>query len=95
MAQPDLVIRNGEIITAGGTARADLEITGGVVAQIGGGLTAGQELDATGKRLLPGGVNAHVHLSSPPGRTDESRWVDTFTSGSAAALAGGITMPAT
>ena len=55
MAHLDLVIRNGEIITAGGAARADLGIAGGVVAQIGGELAAGQELDTTGKLLLPGG----------------------------------------
>ena len=87
----DLVIRNGEIVTADGTARADLGIAGGVVAQIGGALTAARELDATGLLLLPGGIDAHVHLSSPPGAGLGPRWVDDFTSGSAAALAGGIT----
>src|SRR5690349_7065081 len=84
----DLVIRDGEIVTAGGTARADLGIAGGRVAQIGGELTGARELDAAGKLLLPGGIDAHVHLSSPPGSSTEGpRWVDDFTSGSAAALA--------
>jgi dihydropyrimidinase len=50
-----------------------------------------RELDATGKLLLPGGIDAHVHLSTPPGPREGPRWVDDFTSGSAAALAGGIT----
>jgi hypothetical protein len=40
--------------------------------------------------LLPGGIDAHVHLSTPPGPREGPRWVDDFTSGSAA-LAGGIT----
>jgi dihydropyrimidinase len=88
----DLVIRGGEIVTAGGIARADLGIAGGRVAQIGGELAGTREIDATGKLLLPGGIDAHVHLSSPPGASGEGpRWVDDFTSGSAAALAGGIT----
>jgi len=88
----DLVIRGGEIVTAGGAARADLGIVGGRVAQLGGEMTGTREIDATGKLLLPGGIDAHVHLSSPPGGTGTGpRWVDDFASGSAAALAGGIT----
>ncbi len=87
----DLVIRNGTIVTAGGEARADLGIAGGRVAQLGGELTAARELDATGKLLLPGGVDAHVHLSVPPGPRAGPQWVDDFASGSSAALAGGIT----
>jgi dihydropyrimidinase len=87
----DLIIRGGTIVTAEGEARADLGIAGGRVAQIGGELTGVRELDATGKLLLPGGIDAHVHLSSPPGPRAGPQWVDDFTSGSAAALAGGIT----
>lgn len=87
----DLIIRGGEIVTAGATMRADLGIVDGRVAQIGGELTGAREIDATGKLLLPGGIDAHVHLSIPPGPRGEHVWVDDFTSGSAAALAGGIT----
>lgn len=87
----DLVIRGGTIVTAGGEARADLGIAGGRVAQLGGELAGARELDATGKLLLPGGLDAHVHLSTPPGPREGPQWVDDFTSGSAAALAGGIT----
>ncbi len=87
----DLIVRGGTIVTAGGTARADLGIVDGRVAQIGGEMAADRELDAGGKLVLPGGVDAHVHLTLPPGGEEEPRWVDDFTSGSAAALAGGIT----
>jgi len=87
----DLIIRGGEIVTAGARGRADLGIVAGRVAQIGGELAGARELDATGKLLLPGGIDAHVHLSTPPGPRGEHVWVDDFTSGSAAALAGGIT----
>lgn len=90
--QLDLVIRHGQIASTGPTATADVGIVGGVIAQIGGEMRAGREIDARGKLLLPGGIDAHVHLSSPPERTPQPfRWVDDFTSGSAAALAGGIT----
>lgn len=61
------------------------------IAQIGGEFDAVQEIDARGMLVLPGGVDAHVHLSSPPRDAPGPAWVDDFTSGSAAALAGGVT----
>ncbi len=92
MAEFDIVIRNGEIVTpAGSIGRADIGIAGGLVVQIGGAFEGRQELDAEGKLILPGGVDAHVHLSFPRKEDDQPGWVDDFTSGSAAALAGGIT----
>jgi dihydropyrimidinase len=92
MAELDLVIRGGEIVNAGGSERADVGIAGGVIARIGGDLRGGREIDAAGMLLLPGAIDAHVHLSSPPGaRASGPRWVDDFTSGSRAALAGGVT----
>jgi dihydropyrimidinase len=91
MAKLDLVIRGGKIVGAAETAITDVGIANGTIAQIGGDLRAAREIDATGKLLLPGGVDAHVHLSVPPGERAEPHWVDDFTSGSAAALAGGIT----
>jgi len=93
----ELVIRGGDVVTADARMVTDIGIAQGVVVQIGGDLRAPQEIDAAGKLVLPGGVDAHVHLSTPPGgaaepgETDAPRWVDDFTSGSAAALAGGIT----
>lgn len=92
MTQLDLIIRGGRVVTAGGEADVDVGIAGGRVAQLGGEMAAAAELDARGKLLLPGAIDAHVHLSSPPGAaTSGPRWVDDFTSGSAAALAGGVT----
>jgi len=93
MPQLDLVIRGGEVVGAGGSERADVGIAGGVVAQVGGEIPEGaREIDAAGLLLLPGAVDAHVHLSSPPGDARPGpRWVDDFASGSRAALAGGVT----
>lgn len=91
MVRLDLVVRGGTVITVDAEERADVGIAGGRVVQIGGEMAAGEELDASGKLLLPGGVDAHVHLSNPPGELAEPAWVDDFASGSAAALAGGVT----
>ena len=93
MARLDLAIRGGTL--ADGTL-ADIGISGERITQIGGEFEATTEIDARGMLVLPGGVDAHVHLSNPP-REGSSQgpqgpaWVDDFTSGSAAALAGGIT----
>jgi dihydropyrimidinase len=102
MIEVDLVIRGGQLVTASTVASADIGIRDGVIVQIGGELVGRQTVDATGLLVLPGGVDAHVHLSvSPDDADEEPRWVDDFTSGSAAALAGGIstvgnmTFPAT
>jgi dihydropyrimidinase len=84
-----------DLIITGGTLpnglRVDVGIAGGRIAQLGGDMRAPSEIQADGKLLLPGGVDAHVHLSSAPGERAGPAWVDDFTSGSAAALAGGIT----
>jgi dihydropyrimidinase len=89
MASLDLVIRGGQIATASELTQADIGIVDGRIAQIGGEMQANQELDARSKLLLPGAIDAHVHLTNPGSMG--IRWVDDFTSGSAAALAGGIT----
>ncbi|HKA10655.1 MAG TPA: amidohydrolase family protein [Candidatus Dormibacteraeota bacterium] len=88
----DLVISGARIANAGAVEAADVGIVSGKIAQIGGEMQAALRIDARGRLLLPGGIDAHVHLSSPPGIADrQHHWVDDFGSGSAAALAGGIT----
>jgi len=93
MAELDVVIRQGEIVTAAGSIGcADIGISNGIIVQIGGVLAGRLELDAAGKLVLPGGIDAHVHLSVPPEEENvDPSWVDDFASGSAAAVAGGIT----
>ncbi|HET7035851.1 MAG TPA: amidohydrolase family protein [Thermomicrobiaceae bacterium] len=92
MARLQLAIRRGEIVTGSQTVTADLGISGGKIVQIGGDFEAEREYDALGKLILPGVIDAHVHLTLAPGREQvEPHWVDDFTSGSAAAAAGGVT----
>jgi dihydropyrimidinase len=87
----DLIIRGGTVATAGGSAECDLGVTGGKISQIGGALHGGRELDATGALVLPGALDMHVHLSPPPHKPGKPTWVDDFGTGSAAAIAGGVT----
>ena len=95
--QLDLVLRGGTVVTAEGQRRADVGIRDGRVAIIqdgssGDALLAGaRDIDATGRLLLPGGVDPHVHLHTEGFDPGEPAWVDDYTSGSQAALAGGIT----
>ncbi len=84
----ELIIRNGVIVNVDGRTEADLRIRNGKIAEIASDLAAGpgaREIDATGLLLLPGGIDPHTHL----GPSDN--YHDDYTSGSAAALAGGVT----
>jgi len=91
VAELDLVIRGGRVVAQGIDGVFDVGIHDGQVVQMGGSMDAERVLDAARMIVLPGGVDAHVHLSMAPGESEEPAWVDDFTSGSAAALAGGIT----
>jgi dihydropyrimidinase len=86
----DLVIRGGTLATAADVFVADLGIRAGRIAAIGAGLAAGrEEIDATGKYVLPGGIDAHCHLDQPS--SDGSVCADDFESGTIAAACGGTT----
>ena len=61
----DLVIRGGTVVTAGSSAECDVGIAAGRISQLGGQLRGRRELDASGALVLPGGLDMHVHLSSP------------------------------
>ncbi|MHB8577899.1 MAG: dihydropyrimidinase [Dehalococcoidia bacterium] len=87
----DLVIRNGTVVTAAGSARAHVGVEGGRVTQVGGRIErAPREIDATGMLVLPGGVDPHVHLTSVGTSGPHQRADDLYT-GTRAAAAGGVT----
>ncbi|PQV58602.1 dihydropyrimidinase [Defluviimonas denitrificans] len=83
------VIKNGTIVTADLTYKADVLVEGGKITQIGAGLKGDKELDATGCYVMPGGIDPHTHLEMPFMGTYST---DDFESGTRAALAGGTTM---
>ena len=91
MTQADLAIRNGRVVQGATTSAIDIAVKDGLIVQLGGDIEAACEIDASGKLVLPGGVDTHVHLTIPPGMDGAPNWVDDFHSGSAAAAAGGIT----
>ena len=92
MARLDVAIRGGRIVSGGEEMVADIGISGGTIVQIGGEFEAERDVDATGMLVLPGVIDAHVHLTQSSGQSNSKhKWVDDFTSGTSAALAGGVT----
>lgn len=90
MAQFDLVIRNGTVATASDIMQCDVGIKDGKVVMLGRELPAGKkDIDATGKLVLPGGVDAHCHLDQP--MEEGLKMADDFESGSISAACGGTT----
>ena len=83
------VIKNGTIVTADRTWKADVLIDGETIAAIGQNLSGDEEFDATGCYVMPGGIDPHTHLEMPFMGTYSA---DDFESGTRAALAGGTTM---
>jgi len=86
-----LLIRNGEIVTVGSRARADIFVENETVTRIGKNLEApaGVEvIDATGKLVFPGFIDPHVHIYLPFMATFAK---DTHETASVAALIGGTT----
>ena len=83
------VIKNGTVVTADLSWKADVLVDGGVIVEIGDGLSGDEVLDATGCYVMPGGIDPHTHLEMPFMGTYSS---DDFESGTRAALAGGTTM---
>ncbi|UQX03768.1 dihydropyrimidinase [Streptomyces sp. RerS4] len=89
------LIRGGLVVTAADELHADVLIEDGrVVALAAHGSapaetwTADRTIDATGKYVIPGGVDAHTHMELPFGGTSAS---DTFETGTRAAAWGGTT----
>jgi dihydropyrimidinase len=84
------LVRNGTIVTASDRYQADIYIDKGVVTLIGQGLTlpADTVIDASGKLVMPGGIDVHTHLDMPFGGTTSA---DDFESGTIAAAHGGTT----
>ncbi len=83
------IIKNGTVVTADLSWKADVAIENGIITEIGDNLTGDTTLDATGCYVMPGGIDPHTHLEMPFMGTYST---DDFDSGTRAALAGGTTM---
>ena len=86
------LISNGTVVTAEGSYPADVLIDGEAIAQVGLNLretvTADETIDATGKWVIPGGIDVHTHMKLPFGGTFAK---DDFFTGTRAAAFGGTT----
>jgi dihydropyrimidinase len=92
---PRTLIKSGTVISPTGVEPVDVLIDGETIASVGaaGSFAAGEPgfdrvIDATGKYVLPGGIDVHTHMELPFGGTFAS---DTFETGTRAAAWGGVT----
>jgi dihydroorotase len=86
---PELLIRGGTVIDAGGSRRADVRVRDGLILEVGPdlvGSAGGAALDAGGCLVCPGLVDLHTHLRQP-GQEE----AETVESGSRAGALGGYT----
>ncbi|MET0234264.1 MAG: dihydropyrimidinase [Kibdelosporangium sp.] len=87
-----ILIKGGTVLSSTGAVLADVLVDGEQIAA----LTApgidwpdvDRTIDATGKYVLPGGIDAHTHMEMPFGGTSSN---DTFETGTTAAAWGGTT----
>ncbi len=86
-----ILIRGGTVVNADGTLTADVLVEGEKIAAVaapGVFTEADTVIDAAGKYVIPGGIDAHTHMEMPFGGTFSA---DTFFTGTRAAAWGGTT----
>ena len=83
----DLILRGGTCVLPWGEAQADVGVLDGRIAFLGvpAGSEAAETINATGLHVLPGLIDAHVHLRDPGDAAVES-----IPTGTRAAILGGI-----
>lgn len=83
----DLVLRGGLVVTPDGVRRLDVGVADGRIAELAPAITARatEEIDAAGRHVFPGIIDAHVHFNEP-GRAD---WEGLATGSAALAVGGG------
>ncbi len=84
----DLVIDGGTVATPTGTFKANIYVQDGKILAVGKvtDVDAKQKIDARGLLVMPGAVDAHVHMMDP-GHTER----EDFVTGPSAAAVGGAT----
>lgn len=87
----DLVVRGGTVVTdVERREHCDVGVRDGRIAEVGPGLSRGNaEIDARGRLVLPGGVDAHCHLAQVS--STGLLTADDFHSGGVSAACGGTT----
>lgn len=86
----DLIIKNARVATASDVFMADIGIKDGMIAMLGSHLpSADKTIDAAGRVVTPGGVDAHCHLDQP--MPAPMKMADNFETGTRSAACGGTT----
>jgi dihydropyrimidinase len=86
----DLVVRRARVATAADVFDCDIGIADGRIVALALGLpSASREIDAAGRVVTPGGVDAHCHLDQP--MPPPARMADDFDTGTRSAACGGTT----
>ena len=82
----DLIVKGGTVVSASDTYIADIGVVAGKVVSVGKiAEPAKRVVDARGKVVIPGGIDAHTHFDMPfMGATT----IDDFTTGSTSAIFG-------
>lgn len=83
-----MVIKNGIVVAEDGAKIQDVLIRDGLIAGIGENLADAEVIDAAGKYVLPGGIDAHTHMDLDVGIAVAQ---DDFYTGTVAAACGGTT----
>ena len=90
-----ILIKNGTVVSPTGRHEQDVLVDGEKIVALyargvadSTGVTADKVIDATGKYVVPGGIDVHTHMELPFGGTAA---VDTFETGTIAAAWGGVT----
>jgi dihydropyrimidinase len=89
LVEYDLVIKGGRVATTEGVSTTDVAIENGMIVALGRILQARRTIDATGKLVLPGGVDAHCHIEQLSGGGLMN--ADTFETATRSAAFGGTT----
>ena len=86
----DLIIQGGRVVTPGGIVDADVAVADGVIVSVGERVdTPATRVDASGKWVMPGGVDPHAHIEQLSGM---GLWnADTFETATKSAAMGGTT----
>ncbi len=89
MAEFDLAVRGGTVVTAADVVRCDIGIRDGRIAMLADRVSEAREIiDASDLLVLPGGIDSHVHLAQ---YAYGAQMADDFETGSRSAIAGGNT----
>jgi dihydropyrimidinase len=90
MSAFDLVVHGGTVVAGEAVVRADIGVADGRIAALAERIAGGERrIDASGRLVLPGGIETHCHLAQESGAGVMT--ADDYDTGSAAALAGGHT----